>query len=106
MDCLTLAGSGVFKDLADRLRTFTDETRLLIMLALYDGDKTVAEIAAYIDRPYPNIIQHIQRLQKAGYIAKSCDRYPVWSVTAALPFESFRQLIGAHRIADAGQGAS
>ena len=52
---------------------FADPTRLAILAALADGEKTVNELAQPFAMSQPAISQHIKVLEKAGLIARRID---------------------------------
>jgi ArsR family transcriptional regulator, arsenate/arsenite/antimonite-responsive transcriptional repressor len=60
--------------LARRLKTISDPTRLAILDALRSGPRTVSELATTFSLAQPTVSNHVKLLRDAGLIANASDR--------------------------------
>jgi len=53
---------------AERLKAFGHPTRLLILAELLKGTKCVNDMSELLDRPQPNVSQHLMALRESGLV--------------------------------------
>lgn len=63
------ANDELFLRIADRLKALSDPTRLKILHALEDGERTVNEILAIVGGSQANVSKHLSRMRLAGVVA-------------------------------------
>ena len=60
----------LFEPVAERLRLLADSTRLRILNALRDGERSVVEIVEAVGASQPNVSRHLALLLRAGIVAR------------------------------------
>ncbi|HSM13436.1 MAG TPA: metalloregulator ArsR/SmtB family transcription factor [Thermoanaerobaculia bacterium] len=75
------ANDELFLRIADRLKALSDPTRLKILHALEDGERTVTEILEVVGGSQANVSKHLSRMRLAGIVASrregTCVHYRV-----------------------------
>jgi DNA-binding transcriptional ArsR family regulator len=56
-------------EVAARFKALSDEGRLRLLSALQRGEMCVGELAEAVDRPQPNVSQHLASLTHSGLVA-------------------------------------
>lgn len=56
--------------IADYFKVLSEPLRIKILTALQDGEKSVNEIAQYVNSSQPNVSKHLGILIKAGFITR------------------------------------
>lgn len=76
MGCVEICDKRVARKTASTLKLFANETRLLIISALLEGEKQLKDIVEWTQKTYPSIVQHERVLMKKGIIKRKGGRYP------------------------------
>lgn len=63
----------LFEPVAERLRLLADVTRLRILNALRDGERSVIEIVEAVGASQPNVSRHLALLLRSGIVARRPD---------------------------------
>jgi DNA-binding transcriptional ArsR family regulator len=63
------ANDELFVRIADRLKALSDPTRLKILHALEDGERTVTEILELVGGSQANVSKHLSRMRLSGVVA-------------------------------------
>ncbi len=70
---------------ADRLRALSDPLRLRIVSLLYDGEKSVSQIADVLDAELMTVSHHLQILKNARILVSRRDgRFIIYSLAKGL----------------------
>ena len=51
------------------LKVLADESRLNLLQVLYEGERTVGDLARQVDLSEPTVSHHLSRLRKAGFVS-------------------------------------
>lgn len=60
----------LFEPVAERLRLLADATRLRILNALREGERSVVEIVRAVGASQPNVSRHLALLLRAGIVTR------------------------------------
>jgi DNA-binding transcriptional ArsR family regulator len=61
---------GVFEVIAERFKAFAEPSRLQILHALRDGERTVSDLVEQTGMGQANVSKHLQQLMSCGLVAR------------------------------------
>ena len=84
-------------------RMLSDATRIQLLWALIDGERSVNELAEHIGKPAPSVSQHLAKLRMARLVGT---RRPGTTVFYSIDSDHVRQLVtdAVHNAEHAGPG--
>jgi DNA-binding transcriptional ArsR family regulator len=75
----------------DMLKALANRHRLMILCQLIDGERSVGDLAAFMDLRDSTVSQHLALLRKDGLVSTRRDGQTIWY---ALASEPVRKLVG------------
>ncbi|MBV1707287.1 MAG: helix-turn-helix domain-containing protein [Hyphomicrobiales bacterium] len=83
MDIALLGGMASKSSAAsDFLKALAHETRLLLLCALLEGEKSVSELGALLDQRQATVSQHLARLRLDGFVTTRRDGKAIYYAIA------------------------
>ena len=70
--------SGNVSDAADIMKALSNETRIMLMCQLMDGEKTVNALAKTLQMRLPAISQHLTKMRSAGLVTSRRDAQTIY----------------------------